>query len=150
MDASPLCSLATVSPGGRAHINHMYFAWSRQFEIFWISDSDSHHSRNLVANPSAAITIYDSHQTWGRPDRGIQLFGRAGLATGTALREGNQAYGARFPSYEPSDDDDAYAVYRFRPRAVKLFYERLLGPGTMVTAKVTGEGLAWMSTEVFA
>jgi len=63
----------------------MYFGWNRQFEIFWISDPDARHSRNLAANSSAAITIYDSHQTWGRPDRGIQLFGTAGRATGAVV-----------------------------------------------------------------
>src|SRR5438093_14962 len=78
MKASPLCSLATVSPDGRAHINHMYFASNDRFDIFWISDADSRHSANLVANRSAAVTIYDSHQVWGRPDRGIQLFGTGG------------------------------------------------------------------------
>ena len=57
MNASPLCSLATVSPGGHAHINHMYFAWSDRFEVFWISDPDSIHSRNLMRNPSAAVTL---------------------------------------------------------------------------------------------
>src|SRR5438067_3114405 len=80
MSACPLCSLATVSPGGRAHINHMYFAWNDGFEVFWISDPDSIHSRNLRRNGSAAVTVYASNQVWGRPDRGIQLFGRAGIA----------------------------------------------------------------------
>src|SRR5881397_380230 len=79
MDVSPLCSLATVSPRGRAHINHMYFAWNQRFEVFWISDADSIHSRNLARNPSAAVTVYASNQVWGRPDRGIQLFGTAGV-----------------------------------------------------------------------
>ena len=149
MDASTLCSLATVWPGGRAHINHMYFAWNRQFEVFWISDPDSRHSRNLAANSSAAITIYDSHQTWGRPDRGIQLFGTAGRATGGAVTRGNQAYRTRFPSYD-SSARDAYPVYRFRPRAVKLFYERLLGSGTLVSVRVTRDGLSSTRTDVFA
>src|SRR5947207_5439011 len=79
MNASPLCSLATVSPGGRAHINHMYFAWNDRFDVFWISDADSIHSRNLARNQSAAVTVYASNQVWGRPDRGIQLFGTAGV-----------------------------------------------------------------------
>ena len=149
MDASPLCSLATVSSGGRAHINHMYFGLSRQFEVYWISDPDSRHSRNLVKNSSAAITIYDSHQTWGRPDRGVQLFGTASRAQGSAVNRGYQAYHARFPSYDPSAED-AYPLYRFRPRAIKLFYERVLGAGTLVTARVTAEGLTWLRTEVFA
>jgi uncharacterized protein YhbP (UPF0306 family) len=149
MDASALCALATVSPGGRAHINHMYFARSGGFEVVWISDPQSRHSRNLSANPSAAVTIYDSHQTWGRPDRGIQLFGVAGAVGGRSADQAALAYSARFPDYDPSTPE-SYAVYRFRPREVKLFYERVLGGGTLVTARVTGERLAWARTEVFA
>jgi len=147
MNASPLCALATVSPGGRAHINHMYFARSGLFDVVWISDPDSRHSRNLLTNSSAAVTIFDSHQTWGRPDRGIQLFGTAGLASGTGVREAEHAYAARFPPYDPSD---SYPIYRFRPREVKLFYERLLGGGTLVTARVTRDRLTWLRTEVWA
>jgi uncharacterized protein YhbP (UPF0306 family) len=127
----------------------MYFGWSRRFEVYWISDPDSRHSRNLVQNSSAAITIYDSHQTWGRPDRGVQLFGTASRAHGSAVNRGHQAYLARFPSYDPSAED-AYPLYRFHPRAIKLFYERVLGAGTLVTARVTDEGLTWLRTEVFA
>jgi uncharacterized protein YhbP (UPF0306 family) len=147
MHAAPICALATVWPGGRAHINHMYFARSGAFDVVWISDPDSRHSRNLLTNPSAAVTIFDSHQIWGRPDRGIQLFGTAGTVSGTAARQAEGAYAVRFPSYDPSD---SYPVYRFRPREVKLFYERILGGGTLVTARVTRDGLAWLKTEVWA
>jgi uncharacterized protein YhbP (UPF0306 family) len=127
----------------------MYFAWSEGFEVVWISDPESRHSRNLLANRSAAVTIYDSHQTWGRPDRGIQLFGTAAAVTGSAAQQAERAYATRFPSYDPSAAD-SYPYYRFRPRELKLFYERVLGGGTLVTAKVTRRGLAWARTEIFA
>src|SRR5256885_14021878 len=81
MNASPLCALATVSAGGRAHVNHMYFAWSDRLEVVWISDPDSLHSRNLVKSASAAVTVYASNQVWGRPDRGLQLFGAGRFAS---------------------------------------------------------------------
>src|SRR5213083_2196505 len=139
MDASPLCSLATVSPRGRAHINHMYFAWNQLFEVFWISDADSIHSRNLARNPSAAVTVYASNQVWGRPDRGIQLFGTAGV---TNISEAARVYGKRFRDFDPDGNDLPY--YRFRPRTVKLFDERSLAAGTLVTARVTSHGLAWL------
>jgi uncharacterized protein YhbP (UPF0306 family) len=142
MAAAPLCALATVSQGGRAHINHMYFAWSDRFEVFWYSDEDSVHSRNLARNSSAAITIYDSHQVNGRPDRGIQLFGVAAIAKG---EEASQIYKGRFRAVDPS----GYTAYRFRPRTVKLFDERALGPAMLVTARVTREGLTWLKTEVW-
>ena len=148
MNASSICSLATVSPGGRAHINHMYFAWSDSFEVFWASDPDSVHSRNLANMSSAAITIYDSHQTWGRPDRGIQLFGTGGPAGPRAALTAELAYAKRFRSYDPARTD-FYPFYRFRPRSLKLFDERAIGGGTLVTARVTLDGLAWLKTEVW-
>jgi uncharacterized protein YhbP (UPF0306 family) len=147
MNASPLCALATVAPGGRAHINHMYFAWSDSFEVFWISDPESLHSRYLAKNRSAAITVYDSGQTWGRPDRGIQLFGTGREVEGRQAREAERVYAKRFRSY--GGLDDSLRLYRFRPRTVKLFDERALAGGMLVTARVTGKGLAWLRTEVW-
>ena len=148
MNAAPLCALSTVSPGGRAHVNHMYFAWSDRHEIIWISDPDSIHSRNLARTRSAAVTIFDSHQTWGRPDRGIQLFGTAGATTGKATQEARRLYARRFRDYDADADD--LPTYRFRARTVKLFDERSLAGGTLVTAKVTPDGLVWSKTEVWA
>jgi uncharacterized protein YhbP (UPF0306 family) len=123
----------------------MYFAWTDRFEVIWISDADSLHSRNLVKNSSAAVTIYASNQVWGKPDRGIQLFGTARI---TDSPEAPRAYGKRFRDFDADSNDLPY--YRFRPRTVKLFDERSLVPGTLVTAKVLPDGLAWWKTEVWA
>jgi uncharacterized protein YhbP (UPF0306 family) len=57
-----LCAIATVSPGNRAHVNTAYFAWSREFELVWLSEPAARHSRNLRANSTAAIAVYDSSQ----------------------------------------------------------------------------------------
>src|SRR3979411_1488088 len=148
MNASPRSSLATLTPGGKAHINHMYFAWNERFEVVWISDADSLHSRNLVKNNSAALTIYASNQIWGRPDRGIQLFGTAAVTKERASLDARRLYGKRFKDYDA--DSDELPAYRFRPRTVKLFDERSLAGGTLVTAKLTRGGLAWLKTEVWA
>jgi len=148
MNASPLCALATVAPRGRAYISHMYFAWTDSFDVCWISDPDSRHSRNLTTNSSSAVSIYDSRQTWGRPDRGIHLFGSAGEVAGTRAREVEKAYAARFPSY--GGLDDSLRLYRFRPRTMQLFDERSLAPGTLVTVRATRGGLKWLRTEVWA
>ena len=148
MNASPLGALATVAPRGRAYISHMYFAWTDSFDVCWISDPESVHSRNLVRNSSAAVTIYDSRQVWGRLDRGIHLFGAAAEVAGRRAREAEQAYAARFPSYDGLDD--SLRLYRFRPRTMQLFDERSLEGGTLVTVKVTRDGLKWLRTEVWA
>lgn len=142
MNASPLFSLATVSAGGRAHVSHMYFAWNGRFDIFWISDRESLHSRNLVIRPTAAASVFDSRQTWGKPDRGIQLHGTAGLAPGN---EAASVYGRRFSYFDVEANELPF--YRFRPRTLKLFDEREFGGATFVTARVTGTGLVWSKTE---
>src|SRR5947207_1397383 len=129
LDASTLCTIATVTLGGRAHINTAYFEWGRDFEIVWFSEPRATHSRNLRANKSAAIAVYDSSQTWGKPDRGIQLFGPAGEAGGEEDDEARALYAKRFPAFADADLS-AYRFYRFQARRLKLFDERSLGPGT--------------------
>jgi uncharacterized protein YhbP (UPF0306 family) len=148
LDASSLCAIATVSPGNRAYVNTAYFAWSRKWYLVWMSDPEARHSRNIRAKRSVAIAVYDSRQSWGNPDRGLQLFGTARELEGAAAREAEEVYASRFPAYEPGEF--AYRFYQFRPRRLKLFDERALGAGVFVTAVVEGKGrLTWKETEVY-
>jgi uncharacterized protein YhbP (UPF0306 family) len=145
LDASTLCAIATVSPRGRAHVNSAYFAWSPELRLVWLSEPRATHSRNLRANQSVAIAVYDSSQSWGKPDRGIQLFGSAGDAPPDA----EQVYAARFPDYRRSEFP-AYRLYQLVPRRLKLFDERELGAATFVTAHVAADGrLTWERTEIY-
>ena len=149
LDASPLCAIATVSPGEQAHVNTAYFAWSPRFDLVWLSEPKARHSRNIAANATVAIAVFDSDQTWGDADRGIQLFGSARMTEGATAREAALVYKARFPAYE-QEEVSAYRLYRFRPRRVKLFDELELGTGVFVTARVAGGGrLPWERTDVY-
>lgn len=145
LEASTLCAISTVSPRGRAYVNTAYFAWAEGLRIIWCSEPRAQHSRNLRANPSAAIAVYDSAQTWGKPDRGIQLFGEA--RAGSA--EAETVYAARFPAYR-AQELPAYRFYELVPRRVKLFDERALGAATFVTARVESGRLTWERTEVYS
>lgn len=148
LDASTLCAIATVSPGGRAHISTAYFAWSQRFDLVWLSDLRARHSSNLRARPTVAVAVYDSHQTWGTPDRGIQLIGAAQELGDRAAGEAARTYAKRFPSSSASDFG-AYRFYRFRPRRLKLFDERALDAGVFVTARVSRGEVAWERTEIY-
>lgn len=148
LDASSLCAIATVGPRGHAHVNTAYFAWSREFEVVWLSEPGATHSRNVRANDSVAIAVFDSRQTWGSSDRGIQLFGSARQADAADAVDAKALYAARFRDYR-EDDVSAYAPYVFRPRRLKLFDERELGPGTFVTARVSAGRLVWERTEIY-
>jgi uncharacterized protein YhbP (UPF0306 family) len=147
LDASSLCAISTVSSRGRAHVNTAYFAWNRRFHLVWLSDPDSMHARYLRENPSAAIAVYDSTQSWGGRDRGIQLFGNAGETSARAAGDAEELYATRFPMFADQDLAD-YRFYLFRARRLKLFDERALGSGIFVTANVSSDGhVEWGRTE---
>jgi len=149
LDASTLCAIATVSTDGRAHVNTAYFAWSREFDVVWLSHPHARHSRNVRANRSVAIAVYDSSQTWGKPDRGIQLLGSAHELAQSAAREVEPIYANRFSEYAEADLG-SYRFYRFRPRRLKLLDEPVLGAGVFVTARVGSDGgVTWESTEIY-
>ena len=149
LDASTLCAIATVTPEGSAHVNTAYFAWTAQLDVVWLSDPDATHSRNLGSNVTSAIAVYDSGQSWGGQDHGIQLFGPAVEAEGAAASTAEAAYASRFPAYR-RQPTSSYRFYVFRPTRVKLFHERELGGGCFVTATVDEAGrLVWAATEIY-
>jgi uncharacterized protein YhbP (UPF0306 family) len=148
LEASQLCAVATVSSDGRAYVNTAYFAWSPEFELVWLSHPQARHSRNIAANGTVAIAVYDSTQSWGNPDRGIQLFGSAREVEGRAAAAAQAVYAARFDGYEPGSFA-TYRMYRFRPRRLKVFDERVLGSGVFVTARVAAGRPAWERTELY-
>jgi uncharacterized protein YhbP (UPF0306 family) len=149
LDASKLCAISTVSPRTRAHVNTVYFAWTPSLEIVWLSDPEARHSRNLEASSTTAIAVYDSSQSWGEPDRGLQLFGSARVVGSSARREAEHDYARRFPQFAEADRGEL-RFYRFRPSRLKLFDERALGAGVFVTASVARGGrVAWEHTEIY-
>ncbi len=134
LDDSPLCALATIGPRRRAHINTAYFAYSPDFEFFFLSDPGSVHAQNLRRERTAALAVFRSPQTWGGDDRGVQLFGTCTEARGRTLAAAERAYAHRFPPYRrwaagigitPAQAAQfrTYRFFRFLPRRFKILDE---------------------------
>jgi uncharacterized protein YhbP (UPF0306 family) len=150
LDASELCAIATVTPRGKAHVNTAYFAWSPEWRLVWLSDPGATHSRNIRTNGSVAVAVYDSNQSWGAGDRGLQLHGSARERSGSAALAAEELYGRRFPAH-PRSNSSAYRFWEFRARRLKLFDEEVFGAGTFVTARADRDGgLCWERTEIYA
>ena len=81
LNAAELCSIATSNSVGDCHISTAYYCFSKSLEFYFVSDVSTHHCKNIAQNASIAIAIYDSHQRWGEPLTGLQLFGSCHLAT---------------------------------------------------------------------
>lgn len=143
-----LCSLATVSPRGRAHVSTAYFSWSPDLQLYFLSDILSVHCRNLRTNPSMAMAIFRADQEWGKSDRGLQLFGNCVRTRGLETMRAARLYAKRFPTYsewvrprQPKEQHQAerlrtYRFYRFQPREIKILDEWQFGGGVVVTARV--------------
>jgi len=141
-----LCAMATVGANGRPHINTAYFAYS-DVDLYFLSHPDSRHCRNLKAHSSMAIAVFDSGQTWGELDRGLQLFGTCREARGVTARTAERTYARRFKPYAAwkAEIDAAeaaweYRFYRFVAKSVKVFDEREFGGAVFVTATVVRRG----------
>lgn len=143
-----LCSMSTIGSRNRPHINTAYFCYSPSMEIFFVSDADSVHCRNLDRSPSMAMAVFRSTQTWGGSDRGLQLFGTCHPAAGPLARRAAGIYGKRFPRYarmvastsgaekRAADQLRSYTFYRFVPRTVKILDEREFGGAMFVVVSV--------------
>ena len=148
LNASTLCAIATASRSGTPHVNTAYFAWSRDWTLVWLSEPRARHSRNVRDTGSAAVAVFDSSQSWGKADRGIQLFGAARPVAGAAEARARETYRRRFRDYR-EHDFAAYRLYELTPHRLKLFDEEKLGAATFVTAKVARGHLAWERTEIY-
>lgn len=135
-----LFSLATVGSDGAAYINNAYFAFDESANLYFISPPDAVHSVNISANSSAAASVLNTMQEG--PKRGLQMFGRAELASGDSLLKGIQVFGARFAWFsamvsKPADFETAPTrsrMYIVKVQRVKVFDERIFGPNIWVEA----------------
>ena len=50
LEASPLCSIASVCSDGQPHVNTAYFALNDLFDILWMSQPEARHSRKVRAS----------------------------------------------------------------------------------------------------
>lgn len=165
-----LCSIATVGRGNRAHINTAYFAYSTGLELYFLSDPESLHCQNLLANPSLAMTVFDSSQRWERAGQGVQLFGAGRRTEGRQVDLAAKVYGARFPAFGRWLKNQtaqgrrqaallrSYAFFQFLPDRVKILDETEFGGAVFVISKVERERTArgsgrvrfrWQRTEAF-
>jgi len=143
LERNSLCAIATVTPRREAHISTAYFAYTPELDLYFYSYPDTRHVLNLGTNRSMAVAVFDSEQEWGRPDRGLQLFGEGRAAVGRSARTAERVYDRRFPAHAqwkiptPAPEGGQLPrAFKFRPRSVKLFDEREFGAGVFVHATV--------------
>src|SRR5439155_22043329 len=117
----------------------VFFQYSANLEMYFLSDPGSLHCPNWLANPSRGMTVFKSNQRWEAPGRGIQLFGGGRQARGHQAGVAEAIYATRLPAFAqwmkgttPAERRQAaqlrsYALFRFMPRRVKILDEAEFG-----------------------
>jgi len=143
LKSNMLCSMATVTAVGRAHINTAYFSFTRDLVLYFLSHPSSTHCRNLATNPSIAIAVFSSRQIWSGPDQGLQLFGICHQAERAHAKRAAESYGERFRQFlkwksklTPDDPAREYQWYEFVPNYIKVFDEKAFGEAVFVCVDV--------------
>jgi uncharacterized protein YhbP (UPF0306 family) len=142
LEENVLCSIATVTSPGRAHINAAHFCWSTDLVLYFLSHPNAQHSLNLRKNASVAATVFSSTQRWGEPGRGVQLFGTSRLARGLHLVEAERLYARRYPAYRAwkatssGKTGSEYRFYRVQVDRVKVMDEAVIGDGIFASAVI--------------
>ena len=118
-------SLATVSPQGEVHAAAVYFAAGEQVQLYFFSDPDSQHGRDVAQNPSSAVSIYPECNGW-QEIRGLQMRGQVfALEAGSQWDQAWKVYSAKFPFVEGLQAViEQNRFYVFRPHWIRMVDNR--------------------------
>ena len=94
MDANAYLTLATADADGVPWASPVWFAHDGFRELFWVSDPDARHSRNIAVRPEVGIVVFDSHVPMGT-GQGVYLVAVAGQAEETELERGLDVFSRR-------------------------------------------------------
>lgn len=125
MLALPALTLATSSADGMPHAAPVYFAAGAGGRLYFFSDPDSQHARDLLANPRAAAAIHPLVSGW-QEIRGLQLRGSVrAIPPGPEWNAAWQCYLAKFPFVEQLKESVARTtLYAFEPDWVRWMDNR--------------------------
>ncbi len=92
----PAMSISTTDVDGQPASAAVFFAYTQEAQIYFLSELHTQHIRNLQHSPVVAVELHPSVWDW-REIRGLQLRGRAEIVTDrTKKRRAMQIYQERF------------------------------------------------------
>ena len=128
LEQGHLMSLATIDDGG-PWVSDVIYVHREPLEIFWMSDSNTRHSRAIHkdARVAATITIGDGK---GGANIGLQISGIAEKIEGDILEVATKHRAKRgkpHPTKEGEILEDSESWYRLKPTKLELIYEPHFG-----------------------
>ncbi len=88
-------TLATVGADGQPAAAAVFYAHDSNLNMYFLSEERTQHAANLTANPWVAGAIQADGQDW-RSIRGVQLHGKAEVASPTRAAHAAAIYAAKY------------------------------------------------------
>ena len=112
-----------------------YFVFDNKLNLYFWTDPNSLHSKNISNNPKVAAAIVDSGQKWGTFLKGVHLFGTAEIITNKELAVSGRLYLGRFPDASKfvKKIEDFHSekyqsrIYKIQINKIKLLDEAVFG-----------------------
>lgn len=93
MSSTEYCAISTVDKDG-SWVNPVFFAWDKQWNLYFISQMSSRHMQNLKKDPRTSVAIFSTAQQGDVV--GIQMQGMAKFV---------------LPDSAPEEIEECYATY---------------------------------------
>jgi uncharacterized protein YhbP (UPF0306 family) len=94
IDSNLYMTLGTADADGRPWVSPVYYAVADYRELFWVSEPEANHSRNLAARPELSIVIFDSTVPIGT-GQGVYMAAVAEELSGAELERGIDLFSRR-------------------------------------------------------
>lgn len=116
MQAHITMTIATASTEGVPHAATVFYA-NDGFDLYYVSDTDTVHGSDALANPRVFVTISQDYDDW-QAIQGIQLRGRAELLS-EGFERAAQAYADKFP-FISAFPPDALTYWKITAQWVRM------------------------------
>ena len=125
LSESSTMTLSTLDPDGSPRSTPLYFVSDDRYKLYFISDSESIHSKNLSRNSHSSVAIYPHEPSWEKL-RGMQMKGHSYKLKQTKLDQIIQLYTLRFPFVAQLQSLLSQSqIYFFSPEWIRLIDNRV-------------------------
>lgn len=118
-------TISTASASGEPWVSPVFFAHDDQYNLYWVSNKEAKHSRNVAENPRIAIVIFDSTAPEGEGDGVYFACSASALTDPEEIVYGMEIYNAkasqeefRIASADTVIGNTAWRLYKAVPNEI--------------------------------
>ena len=134
LEGNNLMFLSTVNSSGNPESCSVYYVFDKELNIYFWTDLNSRHSKNIIKNKHVAISIAETSQKWGSLLLGLQIEGKCKKVSKFDILKPALLYLRRYPKVKklishPSEFLSKFdsSIFKIKPKWIKILDEKAFG-----------------------